>query len=90
MNDSALGGPYNQPSDVSPNFFLPCIYVAHVNNSMHFPGDTAITNVSPVPATAQGRVAKAGWVKPVIGGDRVTRAVRPFTRWRNYADKASN
>jgi hypothetical protein len=90
LNDGELGGPWNQPSSVSPDFILPSIYVAHANSTMHFPGDTAITNVAPVPAVAQGNVAKALWVKPVLGGDRVTRSVRPFTRWRNYSDKASN
>jgi len=90
LKDGELGGPYNQPSDVSPNYILPSIYVARVNNTMHFPGDTNVTNVSPVPATAIGATVQAGWTKPVIGGNRVTRAVRPFTQWGTYNGGASN
>lgn len=84
INDTMLGGPYVQPSNVAPNYILPSIYVAHVNQSMHFPGDTNITNVTPVPSTAIGAVPATGWAKPRIGGDTVTRAVRPFTRWNTY------
>jgi hypothetical protein len=90
ISDGELGGPYNQPSSVSPNYFLPSIYTVRVNKTMHFPGDTNVTNVSPVPATAIGNLARTGWQKPVIGGNRVTRAVRPFTQWRTYSGGASN
>jgi len=90
MNDGELGGPWNQPSSVSPNYFLPSIYTVRVNQTMHFPGDTNVTNVSPVPATGIGNIARSVWKKPVIGGDRVTRAVRPFTQWRTYSGGASN
>lgn len=84
LMNTQLGGPYNQPSSVSPNYILPSIYVAHVNQTMHFPGDTNITNVSPVPSTGIGAVVNNGWTKPVIGGDKVTRALRPFTQWATY------
>ena len=93
LDDGELGGPYNQPSSVSPNYFLPSIYVAHVNPSMHFPGDSGdfrIQHVSPMPSTAIGAVVQSNWRKPVLGGDRVTRAVRPFTQWGTYSGGASN
>lgn len=89
LNDGELGGPYNQPSSVSPNWFLPSIYVAHVNETMLFPG-ALFANESPKPSTAIGAVVKPNWSKPVIGGNRVTRSVRPFTRWLPYNNGASN
>ena len=87
LDDSSLGGPYNQPSAVSPNYILPSIYVAHVNNTMAFPGDSGtgrITNISPIPATSPGNIVVDGFGKPRIGGDTVTKAVRPFTMWKTY------
>jgi len=90
LDDGELGGPWNQPSAVSPNYILPSIYVAHANKTMRFPGDIAIENVSPVPATAIGAVVATGWSKPNIGGDRVTRAVRPFTQWAPFNNGPSN
>jgi len=87
LNDGELGGPYNQPSSVAPNYFLPSIYVAHVNNTMNFPGDGGrgrITNISPIPAKSPGNIVVDGFGKPRIGGDTVTRSVRPFTVWKNY------
>ena len=89
MDDSSLGGEFNQPSAVAPNWILPSIYVAHANKTMRFPGDIAITNVSPVPSTAIGAVVATNWRKPTLGGDRVTRAVRPFTQWRPFNNGAS-
>ena len=90
LDDGSLGGPYNQPSNVSPNYILPSIYVAHANSSMRFPGDIAITNVSPVPATAIGAVAGLGWARPRLGGQTVTASKRPFTQWPTYGGGASN
>ena len=89
LDDSSLGGDFNQPSTVAPDWILPSIYVAHANNTMRFPGDIAITNVSPVPATAIGAVVATNWRKPTLGGDQVTRAVRPFTQWRPFNNGAS-
>jgi len=85
LRDNAWGGQW-QPSSVSPDAFLPSIYVARVNQSMHFPGDTNITNVSPVPAQPIGAVPSNGWSKPRIGGTTVTRAIRPFTQWNTYGN----
>jgi hypothetical protein len=90
LDDSSLGGPYNQPSSVSPDWFLPSIYVAHANKSMRFPGNIARRNVSPVPATAIGATPQTAWGKPRIGGTKVTRSVRPFTQWIPYGKGASN
>ena len=91
MDDSSMGGPYNQPSAVSPDWILPSIYIAHVNDTMHFPGDTRVAhNPSPVPATAIGAVVNNGFNKPTIGGNQVTRAIRPFTQWQPYNGGPSN
>ena len=86
LSDGELGGPYNQPSSVAPNWFLPSIYFWRPNRSAHFPGDinTPGYYVSPVPATAVGVVVQPSWRKPVLGGDRVTAAIRPFTQWQTY------
>ena len=84
LNDGELGGPYNQPSSVSPNYILPSIYVAHANTTMKFPGNTEIAAVSPYPATAIGAVVQNGWKQIRIGGQTVTRAIRPFTTWPTY------
>lgn len=90
LRDSALGGPYNQPSDVAPNYILPQIYTVRVNPTMLFSGAVFSNSVSPVPSTAIGAVVRNGWNKPVLGGDQVTRSVRPFTQWRTYSGGASN
>ena len=86
LSDGELGGPLNQPSSVAPNWFLPSIYFYRPNRTQHFPGDinTPFFYISPVPATAIGAVVNNGWRRPVIGGDRVTRALRPFTQWQSY------
>jgi len=89
LSDGELGGPYNQPSAVSPNYFKPSIYTVRINRTMLF-GGALFENVAPAPATAIGAVVRTGWMKPVIGGNRVTRAVRPFTQWRTYSGGASN
>ena len=89
IQSTDIGGPYVQPSSVSPNAFLPSIYTVRVNNSMLF-GGSLFRNVAPVPATAIGAVVRNGWFNPVIGGNRVTRAVRPFTQWATYNGGASN
>lgn len=91
LDDSSLGGDYNQPSAVSPDYILPSIYVAHANGSMRFPGDIRVAhNPSPVPATAIGAVAGLGWARPRLGGQTVTASKRPFTQWPTYGGGASN
>ena len=84
LNDGQLGGPYNQPSSCSPDYILPSIYVAHANKTMKFPGNTEIQAVSPYPATAIGAVVQNGWKQIRIGGQTVTRSIRPFTTWPTY------
>jgi len=88
LNDSSLGGPYNQPSDVAPNYILPSIYVAHVNRSMRFPSSALGRRMpSPVRAVQAGTAVVNLWGKPRIGGDTVTPAIRPFTQWRTYGSR---
>ena len=89
MRDGSWGGQW-QNSSQSPDYLLPSIYTVRLNNTMLFNGDVRITNVSPVPATGIGATVRALFNKPVIGGSRVTRAVRPFTQWATYGSGASN
>lgn len=88
MNDSQLGGPYNQPSSVAPDVFYPSIYYAIVNPSLHFPGRLVCDNVLPVPAIVQGRSAVQSQYKTRVGGRTATAAFRPFTQWPTYAGRA--
>jgi hypothetical protein len=88
LNDSMLGGPYNQPSAVSPDLFLPAIHVAHPNSTMHFPGRLFFHNVSPAPATHLGAVPKQPIHRARIGGRTVTKARRPFTWWPEYSGRS--
>jgi len=87
LSDGELGGPFNQNSSVAPDVIYPAVYVARVNSTMRFPGNIAITSVSPVPATALGASPAQSWKRPRIGGDTVTTSVRPFTQWRTYGGK---
>ena len=85
MNDSMLGGPFNQPSSVAPNWFRPAIYVAHVNPTLHFPGRLLCDNVLPVPALGHTRVAAQSQYKTRVGGRTATGSFRPFTQWPIYS-----
>jgi hypothetical protein len=85
LNDSELGGPFNQPSSCAPNFILPSIYVAHADRATkHLSGGLYTLNYSPAPASTWSRIA-AQWEKRVrVGGRTVTSAIRPFTQWPTY------
>jgi hypothetical protein len=85
MGDSELGGPFNQPSAVSPNVFYPSIYYAIVNNTLRFPGRIWSDAVLPVPAVAMGRSAAQTQYRTRVGGRTATAAFRPFTQWPTYA-----
>ena len=87
LNDGELGGPFNQPSNVSPNVFFPSIYVAHANSTMHFPGSIlqSVDHVVPVPAIQPAKVVMQFMHRWRIGGRTVTTSVRPFTQWPNYS-----
>ena len=89
LNDSSLGGPYNQPSACAPDYILPSIYVAHVNSTMHFPGALLGHNPSPVPAATVGMIPQQWQHKARIGGRTVTSAVRPFTQWPTYGNNGN-
>jgi hypothetical protein len=85
LDDSSLGGPYNQPSKVAPNYIYPSIYTYHVNNTQHFPGRIGGDNVVPVPAISQGRSAIQSQHRVRVGGRTTTAAIRPFTQWPTYS-----
>ena len=84
LSDGELGGRLNQPSSCGPNWILPSIYVAHVNNFRTATGGLYTDNVSPVPATAIGAVPAQWQHRTRIGGRTVTSAIRPFTQWPTY------
>jgi hypothetical protein len=87
MDDSSLGGAYNQPSACAPNWILPSIYVAHANNSLRFPGKIKSDNPMPIPAINVTRTAAQTQHKTRIGGRTVTAAIRPFTTWPTYQNR---
>jgi hypothetical protein len=84
LDDSLLGGPYNQPSACAPDYILPSIYTFHANPSVHFPGKIDSDNVLPVPAGATTRSALQQQHRTRIGGRTATSAIRPFTQWPTY------
>jgi len=86
LMDNSWGGMW-QSSSVSPNYFLPSIYVSHANQSLVFDGKKIGGNVLPVPAIAQTRIPAQTQYKPRIGGRTVTSSVRPFTTWPTYGQK---
>ena len=91
MNDMSFGSRYNQPSDVAPNWFLPSIYVAHANPTLHFPGRIlqSVDNPIPEPALQLVRSAAQTQHRFRIGGRTVTASIRPFTTWPTYSGKES-
>lgn len=89
LNDSELGGPFNQPSRVAPNWFLPSIYTGLPNSTLHFPGRVFGDSVVPVPAVIQGRSALQTQHRWRIGGRTATTAVRPFTQWPTYSGRGN-
>ena len=84
LSDGELGGPYNQPSSVAPNWFLPSIYFTEVSPTSKFHGKVFGDNVMPVPAGDSGRVAVAWQYRTRVGGRTATPNVRPFTQWPIY------
>jgi hypothetical protein len=85
LNDGQLGGPFNQPSSVAPDFILPSIYISRVApGNKHLSGGLYSENYSPKPAAAWSMIP-AQWQKRVrVGGRTVTSAVRAFTQWPTY------
>lgn len=88
LDDSALGGPFNQPSSVAPNVIYPSIYTFHANPSVHFPGKIMSDNVMPVPAPNPGRTSLQWQHRVRVGGRTTTSAIRPFTSWPTYGSRA--
>jgi len=84
LSDGELGGPWNQPSSVAPDWFLPALYTFHANPTVHFPGRVFGDNVIPVPTPNPQRSALQLQHRFRIGGRRTTPSVRPFTRWPVY------
>jgi hypothetical protein len=84
LSDGELGGPYNQPSSVAPDYFCPAIYVARVNPTLHFPGRILCDNVVPVPAGVISSVALQSQYRTRVGGRATTASYRPWTQWPIY------
>jgi hypothetical protein len=84
INDSALGGPYNQPSNVAPNYFYPALYTFRANPSVHYPGKLFGDSVVPVPAVNLGRTAIQNQHRWRLGGRTATSGIRPFVQWPTY------
>jgi len=87
LNDGELGGPLNQPSQCSPDYFLPSIYLTRISAETTGPGFNRVSsNVAPVPAPFVGRTATQTQRKPRIGGRTVTAWPRQFIRWPSYRE----
>ena len=84
LDDSLLGGPLNQPSACSPDWFLPSIYTAHANPTLHAPMRLFGDNVLPTPAVNQGRTPMQTQHRVRVGGRTATASLRPFTQWPTY------
>jgi hypothetical protein len=89
INDGILGGPYNQPSNVAPDWILPALYTFHENATVRFPGKLQSDNVMPVPIPNYGRSALQWQHRFRVGGRTATSAVRPFTNWPTYSGNRS-
>ena len=86
LDDLQLGGPYNQPSDCSPNYMLPDKYISHISRATTGLVNRVSTNVAPVPAVAVTRSGAQTQMKVRIGGRTTTRWPRQFVRWPNYKE----
>ena len=83
----AGNSPQNQPSDVAPNWFLPALYTAHANPTLHFPGRLFGDNVLPTPVPNVGRTAIQSQHRVRLGGRTTTGSFRPFTQWPTYGGR---
>jgi len=90
LDDGILGGPFNQPSRCSPDYFLPSLYWVKISSRLSMPGFLRTsTNVTPVKAPFIGRTpSNAGQYRTRVGGRTVTRWPRQFVRWPNYSETA--
>lgn len=92
LDDGELGGPYNQPSRVVPDFILPCIYTAHLSatkQSFLEGGFTTVSsNVTPVPAGRPGATPGQTQYQPRIGGQTTTAWPRQYVTWPTYGGPA--
>jgi hypothetical protein len=89
LNDGELGGPFNQPSAVAPNWFMPSIYTFHANPTVHFPGAIDCDNVMPTPTPNPGRTSLQWQHRVRVGGRTTTSAIRPFTTWPSYGGSST-
>ena len=86
LDDGELGGPFNQPSRVAPNYSKPSIYWVRISNALTGLVPTVSTNVLPVPAGVVARGSSQTQRKPRIGGRTVTAWPRQFIRWPTYRE----
>jgi hypothetical protein len=82
VNDSDLGGPYNQPSSVAPDVFFPTF---HIIGTEHMEPPVAwikpLHNELPVPAVNPGRVPMPAFHRYRQGGRGAIPWPRTFTTW---------
>lgn len=85
MNDGELGGPFNQPSNVSPDVFYPALYFNHIDQTIVMPGFVrTCANTVPVPAPYVGRTGTQTQLRSRVGGRTATAWPRAFVRWPTY------
>lgn len=92
LDDGELGGPYNQPSRVAPNYILPSQYIPHISRATTgltpTPPNAPQGNIAPVPAPYIARSAPQTQMKTRIGGRTTTAWPRQFVRWLTYREVA--
>ena len=90
LDDGELGGPFNQPSSVAPNYILPDKYIPHISRATTgltpTPPDAPQGNVAPVPVPWISRSPRQTQLKPRIGGRTSTAWPRQFVRWLTYRE----
>jgi len=83
MRVDEWGGEW-QPSSASADVIFPSIYVAHIENMQTQLGGLYSKNRVPVPARQENAIPGNFAKGARIGGQTVTRSVRPFIKWPVY------
>lgn len=85
LNDSELGGPFNQPSRVAPDYTRPSVYFYRISQHLSMPGyKRRSTNVVPVRTPNVSRTPTQTQMRTRVGGRTVTAWPRQFISWPTY------
>ena len=81
------GYPHLTDSDNSPDYILPVKYVAVMNEGLMAPVRRFGHTPMPAPALTVNQVVTGTSLRVPLGGNRVTRAIRPFISWPTYGGR---